>query len=100
MSLPLVITSAYLAYYVTLPKVRWGFIKLPAVSFLIALVLLLPVRFDFFILFSLPGENKITKKLQVNNFINNIGCTDLEISKTFGSCDPDYQQMQTETWLK
>lgn len=24
----------------------------------------------------------------------------MEISKTFGSCDPDYQPMQTETWLK
>lgn len=28
------------------------------------------------------------------------GWTDLEISKTFGSCDPDYQAMKTEPWIK
>lgn len=101
-SLPLVIASAYLAY-LTVLKVQWGFSKLTSHCFFACYInslLLVLVRFDFISLLFLPGQNKITEQLQVDNFINMTGCTDLEFSKTFGSCDPDYPAMQTEPWIK
>jgi len=49
---------------------------------------------------SVPSQNKIIKQFLVDNGMNKIGCTDLEISKPYGLCDHDYQPLQIEPSLK